>query len=273
MKRLFILIMSLLLLAGCGIAQAPEETTTEETTVATTTEETTTEPNKTDAKPFTKDDITAIEAKFKTVGDYVKAVPAKCYRVGHWDANGCEITIDFYDQGPDMDSDSFLHLLLRDETLCDIIDDSYDLKQKLPVFLLDAENVEIHRIDFGKVGDTIPTPRGINVGDAAQKIYDSYPDYRTGDSNVLYDITTLYPEAKPEWGKWDGEGWSNIDFMGGGVMEGGVGFSYAGQPWSWDEREEDYTWFSMYNPRYLLTYQIKDDMITGINYMLLYHPG
>ena len=274
MKRLFILAISLLLLAGCGIAQAPEETTTEETTVVTTTEERTTEHQIADAKPFTKDDITAIEAKFKTVGDYVKAVPTAWYRVDHWDAYGCEIIIEFYDQEPNADSWAKLQIRLHDETLCDIIGDKiYGVVQEVPEFLLDAEKIEMHRIEFAKVGSAIPTPRGINVGDPAQKIFEAYPDYRTGNSNVLYDITVLYPGAKLEWGVWDGEGWSNIDFMGGGIMEGGVGFTFTEQPWDWDDRGNDYTWLNMYNPRYLLTYQTQDDIITGIDYMLLYHPG
>jgi len=275
MKRLLILTLSLaLLFCACGTVEIPEEATTEETTVVTTTEETTTEPKNLDVKPFTKDDITVIEAKFKTVGDYVKAVPAAWYKIYHYDAYGCEISIEFFDHEPKEGSRPLLRIQTFDEALCEALESGpARAVQELPKILPGAQNVEIRSIDFAKAGDAITPPRGIKVGDPAQKIFEAYPDYRTGDSNVLYDITVLYPDAKPEWGKWDGEGWSNIDFMGGGIMEGGVGFTFAGQPWGWDERENDYTWLNMYNPRYLLTYKIEDDMITGINYMLLYHPG
>ena len=281
MKRLFILIISLLLLTACGgVPETPTEPTTEVTTTTITTEEPTTEAPATEpieisaAKPFTKDDIATIETNFKTVGDYVNAVPAAWYKVDHWDAYGCEIFVHFFDHKPNEASQAFLYLQLRDETLCDIIEYKYtELLQELPKVLLDTKKAEIRSIDFAKIGSAITPPRGIKVGDSAQKIFDSYPDYRTGDSDVLYDITKLYPEAKPEWGKWDGEGWSNINFMGGGIMAGGVGFSYAEQPWGWDDRESDYTWLNMYNPRYLLTYQVEYNIITGIEYKLLYHPG
>jgi len=273
MKRLLILGLALaLLFCACGTAiEPPEDPAIEATTVVTTTEETTTEPQKTDAKPFTKDDITAIEAQFETVGDYVKAVPAAWYKIDHWDANGCEIYIMFFDHE---DSSPFLRLQTHDESLCEILENkSYELTQDQPKILLEAKKVEIRSIDFAEAGNAITPPRGIKVGDPAQKINNEYPDYRVGDSHVLYDITTLYPEAKPEWGKWDGEGWSNIDFLGGGIMEGGVGFTFVNPPWGWDERENDYTWLNMYNPRYLLTYQVENDFITGIEYRLLYHPG
>jgi hypothetical protein len=255
------------------VTETPEEPTTDETTVVTTTGETTTELIP-DAKPFTKDDIAAIETSFKTVGDYVKAVPAKWYMINHQDAYGCEIIIEFYDQEPNADRREYLQIRSHDETLCEKIGDkAFEVLQEVPEFLLDGKNVEIRLIDFAKPGSGITPPRGIKIGDPAQKIFEAYPDYRTGDSNVLYDITALYPGAKPEWGKWDGEGYTNIEFMGGGIMEDGVGFTFAGQPWDWDERESDYTWLNMYNPRYLLTYRTTDDTITGIDYMLLYHPG
>ncbi|MCL2300353.1 MAG: hypothetical protein FWC27_09455 [Firmicutes bacterium] len=61
--------------------------------------------------------------------------------------------------------------------------------------------------------------------------------------------------------------------MGGGITEGGVGFTFAEKPRDWDDRESDYAWLNMYNPRYLLTYQVEDGVITGIEAMLLYHPG
>jgi len=274
MKRLLILSLSLLLLAGCGRVQSPEKPITEATTLITTTEEAATELIIPDAKPFTKDDITAIEANFNTVGDYVEAVPAKWYKVDHWDAYGSEIFIHFFDHKPKEDSQSFLYLQTRDETPFNKLESISDKPaRELSKILLDAQNVKIRSINFAKTGSAITPPRGIKIGDPAQKIFEAYPDYRTGDSNVLYDITTLYPEANPAWGKWDGEGWTNIDFLGGGVMENGVGFTFVEQPWDWANRDSDYTWLNMYNPRYLLTYQTEHDFVTGINYRLLYHPG
>ena len=242
MKRLLALAVSLVLLAGCGTAVPPEaETTIEETTILEITiEETTTQapesiqalaskPKNPDAKPFTKGDIDVIESQFKTVGDYVKAAPAAWYKVDHWDAYGCEIFVEFYDHQPNEGSVAFLRLQLRDETLCDIIEYKYtELLQELPKVLLDAEKAAIREIDFAKAGDAITPPRGIKIGGPAQKIFDSYPDYRTGDKagfypgqdEFLYDITAIYPDAKPEWGEWDGEGWDKYGFLGGCIMMG-----------------------------------------------------
>ena len=273
MKRLLLLAISLVLLAGCGTAVALEtETIPAETTAAETT--TQAPPVMPEAKPFTKDDITAIESKFKTLGDYVEAMPAAWYRVDHWDAYGCEIIIQFFDHEPNEDSDEYLEIRLHDEDLCGIMgDEVYSPTQEVPEILLDAEKTEIRSIDFAKAGDTIIPPRGIEIGGPAQKIFDSYPDTRTGDGDVLYDITAIYPEAKVEWGVWDGEGVPTLTYIGGGITQDGVCFVYTDQPWDWDERESDYTWMNMYNPRWSLSYTVENDVVTGIEYMLTYHPG
>jgi len=277
MKRLFILFILLVLLAGCGrAAQAPEEPTTDEvTTIVTTTEAPiTTEPQTPTALPFTKDDITAIEAQFKTVGDYVKAVPAAWYEIVCWNMVEDAVRIRFYDHKPGgSEYRPSLEIVIGFvESYSRAEETVLKITQVVPEDLL-AETASIEYINFAKTGEAITPLRGIKIGDNAQKIFDEYPDYRIGNSKVLYDITTLYPEANLEWGKWDGEGWSNIDFLGGGLMEGGVGYTFVEPPWGWDDRENDYTWLNMYNPRYLLTYQATNAVITGIEFMLLYHPG
>ncbi|MCL2300352.1 MAG: hypothetical protein FWC27_09450 [Firmicutes bacterium] len=196
MKRLALLTLSLLLLAGCGVAEPPEAPAT---TVPPTIAETANEPQKPEAKPFTKDDIAAIEANFKTVGDYVKAAPAAWYRVEIWEAMGGELAVEFYDHAPNEDSEPYLSLLSRDVISGDT---AYEpLVQELPNNLLDAKNAEIHRIDFAKAGGAIPPPRGIKIGDPAQKIFEAYPDYRSGDSTVLYDITAIPSRGKAGMGQ------------------------------------------------------------------------
>ena len=210
MKRLLIISLALTLLLLAGWAGwrwyqgnlDPEVTTIATTTQATTTEApTTTEPQTPDAKPFTKDDIAAIEAQFKTVGDYVKAVPAAWYEVDVWWAVNTEVVIRFYDHKPEEGSRPFLYLMSQDDVpgYTDAYDSDWNyigefewLVQELPKALLDAQKVSIHRIDFAKTGDAITPPRGIKVGDSAQKIFENYPDYRSGSSKVLYDIINLY---------------------------------------------------------------------------------
>jgi len=296
MKRLFILGLSLLLLAGCGTAaEPPEAPATEATAAVTTTEAPTAAPQKSGAKPFTKDDITAIEANFKTVGDYVKAIPAAWYKVEIWEPMGGELAIEFYDHEPKEDSEAFLCVLSRD----DMRDhDTYgDRLQALPKIFLDAKNVEIHYIDFAKVGDAIASPRGLAIGDNAQKIFDVYPDYRTGDGTILYGITTLYPWAEPAWGntEWDNpeldgldeysdyHGWERepeYGFLGGRIWKENSNYIYVARfvfmekPSWWDERERDYPWTSdIYSYHWMLEYYIEENTIQDIKYVLSYHPG
>ena len=265
MKRLLLLVISLVLLAGCGTAVPPS---TETTPVETTTQA---PPVMPEAKPFTKDDIAAIESKFKTVGDYVKAVPAAWYRLETWHAMGGELAVEFYDHEPSEDSLPFLFILAHRDVPDFIVSSS--CVHTLSPEVLAAREIEIHRIDFAKTGDAIAPPRGIEIGEPAQKIFDSYPDTRTGDGDVLYDITAIHPEAKVEWGVWDGEGVPTLTYIGGGITQDGVCFVYTDQPWDWDERESDYTWMNMYNPRWSLSYTVENDVVTGIEYMLTYHPG
>jgi hypothetical protein len=292
MKRLLALALSLVLLAGCGaVTEAPEAPTTEGTTAAaTTTEAPTTEPVKTDAKPFTQDDISAIEEPFKTVGDYVRAVPAAWYRVDHWDAYGCEIIIEFHDEEPNADSDYILRLKSFDESLCDIVTaeiNGTEQKQELPKVLLDAKKVKLEGIDFAKTGTAITPPRGIKVGDLAQKIFDTYPDYRTEDGDVLYDITTLYPWAKPEWGNTEEEppegivGWERepeYGFLGGRIWPKDqyyvARFIFMEKPSWWDERSMDQPWTSdIYSYYWRLDYIVEENIIQDIEFVLLCHPG
>jgi len=306
MKRLCILAITLILLTGCGRpAESPEEPTTDETTVVTTTQAPTTErtettvpaqaysltaqPKNPSAKPFTKDDITAIEQNFKTVGDYVRAVPAVWYDVEYWYAVGGGIRIDFYNAKPEDDrSESFLSIFTRDDVpgITDVEDVVVFTAQELPKALLAAENAIIHRVDFAKTGTAISPPRGLAIGDNAQKILEAYPDYRLGDGDILYDITTLYPWAKPEWGntEWDapdGQGWMRAPeygFLGGRIWKENsyyiTRFIFMEKPCWWDERSMDQPWTSdIYSYYWKLDYYVEENTIQGIEYMLLYHPN
>ena len=297
MKRLFILDISLALLAGCGMAVLPEAPTTEATTVVTTTEETTTELVITDAKPFTKDDIAAIEANYKTVGDYVKAVPAAWYEVNVWWAMDGEITIKFFDHKPKENSQPFLYLLSRDiipeythnyDDNDNYIGEYEPLAQELPKALLDAKKVEIHYLDFFKVSSAIVPPRGIKIGDNAQKLFDVYPDYRSEDGTILYDITTLYPWAESKWGNTEWEppddgivGWERAPeygFIGGRIWKESshhiARFIFMEKPYEWDERSDDYPWASnIYQYHWLLEYTIEENIIQDIIFRISHHPG
>ena len=303
MKRLFILALSLVLLAACGrLAQAPEEPTTEETTIVTATEAPTTEPIETKpidpaAKPFTKDDIAAIEANFNTVGDYVRAVPAAWYEVICWNAVEDRVRIRFWDHEPIYEEEwcffeiatGFVEAYSRAE------DTIHKTIQSVPKDLL-AETARIDYIDFAKTGSAITPPRGIMIGDNAQKIFDVYPDYRIGDGTILYDITAIYPWAKPEWGSTVEElpeesvilegdidiiGWERMlayDFLGGRIWNKDsyyiARFIYMDKPFWWDEREGDSAWTGdVYSYRWRLDYTIEENTIQGIEFVLSYHPN
>jgi len=307
MKRLFALIIALLLLAGCGVAiEVPEEPSMDEAmTVVTTTEETTTEPieetlpalsyslaaspKNPGAKPFTKDDIAAIEANFKTVGDYVKAVPAAWYEVICWNAVEDRVRIRFYDDKPlDNDDRRFLEIATAGfvEAYSNAEDTIHKTTQSVPKELL-TETACIIYIDFAKTGSAIPSPRGLMVGDNAQKIFDAYPDYRSGDGTILYDITAIYPWAKPEWGStmmdtpegivgWERE--LEYGFLGGRIWNKDnyyvTRFIFMEKPYWWDDREWDSPWASdLYSYHWRLDYTVEENIIQNIEFMLSYHPG
>jgi len=297
MRRLFIMLISLLLLAGCGrVAEVPEEPSKDGTTTAvTTTEAPTTEfieptipalsyslaakPKNPDAKPFTKDDIAAIEANFKTVGDYVKAVPAAWYDVDYWFHE--IIRIGFYDHKPEDQSRPFLILEIHEDIL-NFIDKTFLSSQTLPNSLLSAPVAKIAFVNFFEVGDAVLPPRGLKIGDNAQKIFDTYPDYRTGGGDILYDITALYPWAKPEWGntEWD-FGWTiepEYGFLGGRIWKKNnyyiARFIFMEKPSWWDERELDLPWTSdTYSYYWKLDYTIEENIVQNIDFVLRYHPN
>jgi len=290
MKRLCILALSLVSLAGCGTAtKAPEAaaaaTQAPESTLAYTLAAS---PKNPDAKPFTKDDIAAVEKSFKTVGDYVKAVPAAWYRVDSWAEMDGITTIEFFDQKPKESSRPFLCLHSRDSIPGYTGEEAFErLAQELPKALLDARRVEIYGIDFAKTGDAITPPRGIQVGDPAQALFNAYPDYRSRGGDVLYDITVLYPQAQPAWGNTESPPPKGIadwernpfeGFLGGRVWkENGysvVRFVFMEPPHGWEERQADYPWASDLASRYWrLDYTVEENTVQGIEYVLQYHPG
>ena len=311
MKRLCILVLSLILLAGCGRpAGAPEDGTA--AAAATQSPENAlpytlaAKPKNPDAKPFTKDDIAAVGRGFSSVGAYAKAAPAACYRVENRAETGGMLTIEFFDSWPKDDSRPFLFLRSRDNIQGYTTEDNVQkLVQELPKELLDARKVELCSIDFGKANkagranksnkankdggaiEVFAPPRGIQIGDPAQALFDAYPDYRSEGGDVLYDITVLYPGAKPAWGNTESEppkGIANWErnpfegFLGGRIWKVDqhdiARFVFMEPPAGWDEREADYPWTSAIDSYYWrLDYTIEENTVKGIEFVLQYQPG
>jgi len=64
-----------------------------------------------------------------------------------------------------------------------------------------AAPAEIEFIRFASTGNAIQPPRGIQIGDPESKILECFPNHsQAGSDDVLYDVTLLYPWAKPEQG-------------------------------------------------------------------------
>ena len=310
MKRLCLLILPLILLAGCTgkPASAPEETAAaaQENIPAYTLAAS---PKNPQAKPFTKDDL-AFSKRFYSVGGYAKAAPAECYRVDTRTEKGA-ILIEFFDSWPKDDSRPFLTLRSRDTVQGFTAEDKVRKLQELPKELLDAGRAELYSLDFGKANragkanrtnksgktnkagetgeapETFAPPRGVKIGDPAQALFDAYPDYRSQGGDVLYDITILYPGAKPAWGNTESEPPKGITdwernpfegFLGGRIWEVDgrkiVRLVYMEQPDQWEGRGADAPWTSDLRLHYWrLDYTIEEETVKGIEFALQYEQA
>ena len=124
---------------------------------------------------------------------------------------------------------------------------------------------EIEFINFAIAGNAIQPPRGIQIGDPESKIFDCYPDNRrAGQKDVLYDVTALYPWAKPEQGSLN-----NGSFIGGRKEAHGnwvfLTVGYNGE----DDAAVPLDWV---NPL-RLEYLIKDGKIIEIYFSRSYEPS
>ncbi|MDR3314578.1 MAG: hypothetical protein LBS96_09030 [Oscillospiraceae bacterium] len=266
MKRILVLTLALgLLLSACGTAPVENATSTQ---AATATAPTQAPPGAEPPKPFTDEDISAIEAQFPTIGDYVQRVPALWYQITVWGAASGTIHVDFYDAKPESSSGDGAWVSREDghPTLCL---DSYDelagysdqgyfvgeLTQTLPAAMLQL-NAQLAYIDFSRVN--LPLPRGLAIGETAAKLYAAYPDHRTPEQNsVLYDVTELYPNAKPEWGR------DETTFLGGRINGDQVKFTYI-KP---DDPANPDAYVNPYGFHWELTYFLgEDEKIVNITY-------
>jgi len=292
MKRIVAMVAALLLLAGCGAVSEGPVTKEAATTEAITTEPATTQTTTATAAllpaparnlastAFQKEDIDIMQQSFETVRDYVERFPAKWYYLSVWGTDG-SVHVEFLDHMP-QETDEWGRLIRRPFLRLESKfvagysyneDPSVGFMQELTEVILDTQ-MHIKGFHFTQANMGLALPRGIDIGDPAQKIFNTYPDHRGSErENALYDITELYPDAMPEWGDWDGEGWKEYGFLGGRVMEDAVRFIFMEPPWSWDERARDYPWVNMYNPRWVFSYLVEDEIITGIEFSLSYHPN
>jgi uncharacterized protein YceK len=257
MKRILILAIALLLLAGCGTAI--EQPTEAPTSVAATTEVTATEENTTtqasisaDRKPFTKEDVAAMQQGFKNVGDYVKAVPAGRYK--YWVLEDFAYVY-FYKnaQISEEGEDAFL-CLKTDDAILGYSELGTESFETLPDKLL-SPPVRIEFFRFPAAGISITPPRGIKIGDPAQKIFDSYPDLRVpGQEDILYDIALLYPEAGAI---------ESDEFIGGRAVMSSHGDGFGSVTFRYAELLTES--HELAQPL-RLNYRIENDIVTAINF-------
>jgi len=144
--------------------------------------------------PFSFRDVLQMQQGFGEVRDYVQRMPAQRYRYLVQE-NGVDIY--FYRQKTDKEA----FLCLKTDGWVDGIEAGVGETGTMDVlaerFLVPYAQIEFLR--FAGAGNAIQPPRGIQIGDPESKILDCYPDYRrAGRENVLYDVTAIYPWAKPE---------------------------------------------------------------------------
>jgi len=164
------------------------------TTAPTTTQPLTAPPIDPNRKPFSEDDLAFAEKNLKSVGNYVKLIPAPWYHAGYF----YETDLRFYDHKPE---DNWYDPIVNFAIYSDIpgFTDANEAGESvyltslnyLPKELLAAPVDRIDSIDFSKTGTAIPPPRGIKIGDPASKIFENFP----GDRNypLLYEMKTLVP--------------------------------------------------------------------------------
>ena len=146
--------------------------------------------------PFSPRDVAEMQQGFWEVRDYVQRIPAKRYK--YWMADEA-IYVYFYQHAQGAE-DAFLCLKI-DGWVDDYVRGKTEMLNELTENFL-IRHADIEFVRFSSAGSAIYPPRGIQIGDPESKIFGSYPDHRRmGRENILYDITEIYPWAKPEQGR------------------------------------------------------------------------
>jgi len=210
--------------------------------------------------PFSSRDVLEMQQGFSfvEVRDYAQRMPAQRYK--YW---VLEDGVNLYFYRQKTDKEAFLCMkingwvdgvALGETGTMDVLDEN---------FLIRAGYIEFIR--FASAGNAIQPPRGIQIGDPESKIFECYPGFRgEGRENILYDVTAIYPWAKP------GQGITkNGSFIGGRKEAHGnwvfLTADYNGE----DESAVPLDWV---NPL-RLEYAIKDGKIAGIYFSRSYESN
>ena len=208
--------------------------------------------------PFSSRDVVEMQQGLWEVRDYAQRMPAQRYK---YSVQGEAVYIYFYRQKADEEA----FLCLKTIGWVDGVAPGETAGlDALPERFLVAP-VDIQFIRFASAGNAIQPPRGIQIGDPESKIFDRYPDNRrAGREDVLYDITAIYPWAKPEQGIT-----KNGSFIGGRKeAHGNWVFLYA-DDLSEDTAKVPLDWA---NPL-RLEYIIKDDRVVEIYFSRSFEPN
>ena len=201
--------------------------------------------------PFSSRDVVQMEQGFHAVEDYVRCMPAQRYK---YSAQGDAVYIYFYGQKTDKEA----FLCLRTHGWVDgVVEGETESFDVLPERFL-VTPAEIYSLKFAAEGNVIQPPRGIQIGDPESKIFGSYPDHRrAGREDTLYDVTAIYPWAKPEQSVT-----RNGSFVGGRKDAQGNWVFLCADEHSQDTSAVPLDWF---NPL-RLEYTIKDGKVAGITF-------
>jgi len=205
MKRILAAVLALLLLAACAapaVMNAPEDETTMTVpfTAAPVDED--------GRRPFTPYDIAEITQGLITVGDFMQALPpAEIYVITQFRGEGMRLMF--------ADSPHFSFYMSNVAPRPWLVLEVAPLRNEWPE-LMRIETVPEELLNMpAQVYAVIPpwrglsTPRGINVGDPAQAIFDSFSGYtistRTGfdiatsEETETEVITLTYRSTNEEW--------------------------------------------------------------------------
>ena len=211
--------------------------------------------------PFSPRDVIEMQQGFWEVGDYVQRIPAKRYK--YWMSEEA-IFVYFYQHAQGAE-DAVLCLKI-DGWVDDYVRGKTEMLDDLTEnFLIRHANIEFIR--FSSAGSAIPPPRGIQIGDPESKIFECYPDIRRGDqSDILYDITAIYPWAKPAQSRVNRD--NGTFFIGGQKSAHGNWVFLCADMISEDTEDVPLLWT---NPL-RLEYQIKDGKIAEIYFSCSFEP-
>ena len=208
--------------------------------------------------PFSSRDADEMQPRFWEVRNYVQRMPAQRYK---YSVRGDAVYIYFYRQKTDKDA----FLCLKTIGWVDGVEEGETATlDALPERFL-VTPTEIQFLRFASAGNVIQPPRGIQIGDPESKIFECYPDHRrSGREDILYDVTAIYPWAKPEQSSAN-----NGSFVGGRKDAYGNWVFLSASVSSEDTTATPLDWA---NPL-RLEYAIKDGKVAGITFSRSYESN